>query len=86
MESCDPGADAELGSDSSEKALKLAAVRSYFGIGLLSAGAPTEVARCIAGRSVEEFPLSALTGRPDPGEAPAFRRRIQSLAKECARQ
>ena len=86
LESCDPGADAELGSDSSEKALKLAAVRSYFGIGLLSAGAPTEVARCIAGRSVEEFPLSALTGRPDPGEAPAFRRRIQSLAKECARQ
>lgn len=86
LESCDPGSGARLGSDSSIKALKLAASRSYLGIGLLQAGAPTPVARCISGRAVEELPLSTLSGTPSPDAAATVRRQIQRLAQECTQQ
>ncbi len=81
LESCDPGDDAELGNDASRQALKLAGSRSYLGFGLLQAGAPAPVARCIAGRAVEKLPLSALTG---PAGDPAVGRKLQRIARTCA--
>jgi hypothetical protein len=83
FESCDPGESTRVGKDASEAALTLLATRSYLGVGLLDADAPEQVAHCLAGRLVEEFPVSQLNNPRFGGGDPSVTARVQQLAQAC---
>jgi hypothetical protein len=83
FESCDPGEKSRVGKDDSADALGLVATRTYLGIGLLNAGAPEPTAHCLAGRLVEEYPVSRLQDPAFGASDPAVTARVQQLALGC---
>lgn len=83
FESCDPGTASKVGQEASVKALELAAVRTYLGLGIVKSGAPEGLARCLAGRLVREYPLSSLTDPQFGSGDPAVENRVRQLAIAC---
>ena len=83
FESCDPGKAAGVGKDASQDAVGLITVRTYFGIGLLRAGAAEKVARCTAGRLVRAFPLAKLVDPKFGSGDPAVQARVRRIAASC---
>lgn len=83
FESCDPGKESKVGKDASIDALTLVSVRNQIGGGLLAAGAPADLAGCVAGRIIREYSVAQLT---DPGfgaNDASVTRRIQQFALAC---
>ena len=83
FESCDPGTEVKVGNDVSTRALELATVRTYLGVGILHAGAPQELARCVAGRLVGAYPLAKLEDPTFGANDPAVKARVQKMAAGC---
>jgi hypothetical protein len=84
LESCDPGTDVQVGNDDSDEALKLVAVRTYLGVGLLRGGVPESTVGCLAGRLVETYPLTSLEDPTFGANDPTVQARVRELATECA--
>jgi hypothetical protein len=80
FESCDPGTSVRVGNDKSENALELAALRTYLGAGIVKAGAPAKVARCVSDRLVHEYSLPELTAKT---ASPAIQARVQQIVVGC---
>ncbi len=83
LDSCDPGGKAAGGSDSSEDALTVAAVRSSFGATLVAGqGLPSDSVRCFTNGLVREFTIEELTATEvdDPQE---LQRRMQETMAAC---
>ncbi|MDQ4055724.1 MAG: hypothetical protein M3237_23945 [Actinomycetota bacterium] len=80
--SCDPGAAADVGTDSSDDALGLALTRTYAAIGLLSSGADKEPARCIADSLVHTYSTKELNN-PEFGRDPEVQAELMELAGTC---
>lgn len=81
--SCDPGTSSRIGKDASERAVDLAATRTYLALSLLQAGAPATTARCIAGRLVHAFPTPALLDPSFGAHNRAVQVRIRRLVARC---
>jgi hypothetical protein len=80
--SCDPGAEADVGTGSSQEALELALTRTYVAIGLLSNGASDDQARCIADALVHRYTTQQLND-PELGLDPEFQADLRRLAAPC---
>ncbi|MEO5710530.1 MAG: hypothetical protein ABIQ59_11995 [Nocardioidaceae bacterium] len=81
--SCDPGTSSRIGKEASERAVDLAATRTYLALSLLQAGAPATTARCIAGRLVHAFPTPALLDPSFGAHNRAVQVRIRRLVARC---
>ncbi len=81
--SCDPGTSSRVGKDASQRAVDLAATRTYLALSLLQAGAPAPTARCIAGRLVHAFPTPALLDPSFGAHDRAVQARIGRLVARC---
>lgn len=89
LEACDPGAEAQvkgmgMGTQGSQAALQLVAVRSALARGLLSADVPRSTARCLAARAVQEYPVARLVDPAFGADDPGVQARMQQLAAGCA--
>ena len=80
--SCDPGAAADVGTDSFEDALGLVLTRTYAAIGLLGSGAEREPARCIANELVHTYSTKQLND-PEFGRDPKVQGKLMELAGAC---
>lgn len=83
FESCDAGSSVPTVKDTSEDALKLAAVRAYLGIGIVKAGGPQEVARCVAERLVHAYSVAQLSDPSFGANDASVKARVQQLAAAC---
>ena len=81
FESCDPGTSVKLGKDHSTAAVQLIATRAYLGVGVLQAGANSEMAQCFARKMIEQFPIAKLTEQE--ASSPADVKKIQAIAGSC---
>jgi hypothetical protein len=82
--SCDPGKDAaKVGSGKSMDALTFALARTYLSLTLVKAGSKVPVARCAAGRLVDEFSVAQLRD-PTPEVDPQQVMRIIAPCREQA--
>jgi hypothetical protein len=62
FESCDPGADPDATDvHFNETALALPVIRNQIGIGLVRSGAPSDVARRVAGKITDAYSVEELT-------------------------
>ena len=82
VESCDPGPSGRAGRHASEEAIQLVLTRISLTSQFTKAGWPANGARCLAGRVVQEFPLSRMN---DVAyfTTPAVRARMARLAAGC---
>ena len=62
---------------------ELATVRTYLGVGILHAGAPPELARCVAGRLVAAYPLAKLEDPTFGANDESVKTRVQHMAAAC---
>jgi hypothetical protein len=83
LDSCDPGTTARGGKDSSAKAVELVMTRTYAGVNIMKAGARIKVARCIAGRLVDNYSVAQLVDPTFATKDPAERAGVQRLALGC---
>jgi hypothetical protein len=80
--SCDPGAEADVGTSSSQDALDVALTRTYIAIGLLGSGAPDDQARCLSDSLVHHFSVQQLTDT-EPVIDPEMQAELRGLAAAC---
>lgn len=83
FESCDPGPAADVGTESSQAALRLAVTRTYLSIGAVQAGADEEVARCVADGLVHAFTLAQVQDPRFGAEDPQVQARIRRIVLGC---
>lgn len=84
FESCDPGKSAKgVGKDASMDALRLLSIRTSLGLGLLRGGVPDTVARCLAGRLVQEYSVANLSDPKFGADDPGVQARVRQLAMGC---
>ena len=83
FESCDSASTTAAGKDTSENALQLAAVRSFLGINLMKAGAPQELAHCVADRLVHTYSAAQLSDPNFGANDPAVKARLQQVGLAC---
>lgn len=83
FESCDPGKESKLGKDASIDALTLISIRNQIGSELLTAGAPPELAGCVAGKIIREYSVAQLTNPTFGANDAGVTRRIQQFALAC---
>lgn len=83
FESCDPGTRTQVGTDSSQQAIRLATTRSFIGIGIMRGGVPADTAQCMAGRLANAFPLSKLVDPTFGANDPAIQARVRQVTAGC---
>ncbi|MGH3507769.1 MAG: hypothetical protein ACRDO2_11250 [Nocardioidaceae bacterium] len=83
FESCDPGATAEVGTDSSSDALGLALMRTRIAVGLVGGPGDRETTRCYADRLVHAFTINQLTDPDFDADRPAVQRTMRDLFLSC---
>ncbi len=83
FESCDPGTGSKVGKNASIDALTLVSIRNQIGSELLSAGAPAELAGCVAGKIIREYSTAQLTDPRFGAEDAGVTRQIQQFALTC---
>lgn len=83
FESCDPGTSATVGRDSSETAVGLLTTRTYLGVSFVRAGVPQKVARCLAGRMVQDYKVKQLVNPRFGAGDPAVQNHVRQLALGC---
>jgi len=83
LESCDPGTEVQAGSDDSDEAVELVALRTALAVGLLRGGVPDSTAGCLAGRLVETYPLTSLEDPTFGADDADVQARVRELAAEC---
>lgn len=83
FESCDPGTESEVGKDASIDALTLISIRNQIGSELLTAGAPAELAGCVAGKIIRAYSVAQLTDPTFGADDAGITRRIQQFALAC---
>ncbi|CUR58548.1 hypothetical protein NOCA2500025 [metagenome] len=83
FQSCDPGRKAHVGKNVSAQAVTLALTRTYTGIGLMQGGVEADVSRCVAGRLVHAYPLSALNDSGYAATHPGFVPRLRAMVGAC---
>ncbi len=83
FQACDPGTGGAPGTDTTEQAMVLAATRAGIAIGISKSGVPPLAARCMAGRLVEDYPVSDLTDSSFGADDPTIQAHIQQIAADC---
>lgn len=83
FESCDPGSEADVGSDSSSDALGLALSRTYLGLNVLRSGATEPQARCFGDALVQEFTVEQLNDPEFGADDPSVQATIEELVLGC---
>jgi hypothetical protein len=83
FETCDPGKAANVGKDASVDAVELVLTRTSLGLAMLGIDVPKKVARCVAGRLVETFPVARLVDPKFGVNDPAVKARVALLAAAC---
>ena len=83
FESCDPGTRANVGKDVSSQAIELATVRNYLALGITRSKVPAKLARCLAGRLVQEYPVTRLVDPRFGADDKAVQARVRQLALAC---
>jgi len=83
FESCDPGKGSKVGRNASIDALTLVSIRNQVGSEILSAGAPAEVASCVAGKIIREYSIAQLTNPRFGANDSSVTDRIQQFALAC---
>lgn len=83
FETCDPGKATKLGKDASEDAVQLVLTRTSLALGMMRAGVPRKMARCVAGRLIGAYSVSKLVDPKFGAGNPAVQARIQQLAAGC---
>jgi hypothetical protein len=83
FQSCDPGTTAQVGKDDSEEANALLTTRAGLAIGLIRGGAPIAAARCIAGRMVQMFSVTALNDPNFQADYPNASAQLQQIGAAC---
>jgi hypothetical protein len=81
--SCDPGTDVQAGSDDSDEAVELVALRTAIAVGLVHDGVPDSSAGCLAGRLVETYPLTSLEDPTFGADDADVQARVRQLAAGC---
>ena len=85
FESCDPGADATTVKPlRSDTALALPVIRTEIALGVIRDGADPDVARCLAGRIVDEYSVDELIAAdPAQFQSDEFFQQVSGFAQEC---
>ena len=83
FESCDPGSDADVGSDSSEDAIGLALARTYIAIDFLEGSGDEDASRCFANGLVHTFTLDQLNDPTLDPDDPEIVEQVQTVAIDC---
>lgn len=83
FESCDPGTKAKIGKNASIDALTLISIRNQIGAEILGAGAPAELASCVAGKVIREYSIAQLTDPDFGANDGSVTRKIQQFALAC---
>jgi hypothetical protein len=80
---CDPGGRAVASADTTGQAMTLAATRVGIALGVARSGVPLGPARCIAGRLVDDYPVSELRDPSFGVDDPAIQADIRQIALDC---
>jgi hypothetical protein len=80
---CDPGGRAVARADTTGQAMTLAATRVGIALGVARSGVPLGPARCIAGRLVDDYPVSELRDPSFGVDDPAIQADIRQIALDC---
>ena len=83
FETCDPGKAAKVGKNASEDAVQLVLIRNAYAMAALRADVPKKMARCLAGRLVQSFPVARLLDPKFGVGDPAVQTRVQQFAAAC---
>jgi hypothetical protein len=83
FQTCDPGTDDAAGPDTTEQAMELVATRAGIAIGISRSGVPAGAAHCIAGRLIQDYPVSDLVDPSFGASDPTVQAHIQQIAVEC---
>jgi hypothetical protein len=83
FESCDRGAAAHVGTDSSGRALGLVLTRTYLSISVFQGSGDEQGARCVADKAVHEFTPRQISDPRFAVDNPEVRQRIGAIALSC---
>ena len=83
FETCDPGKAVKVGKNASEAAVELVLIRNAYVMAALRADVPRKMARCLAGRLVQDFPVARLLDPKFGVGDPAVQARVQQFAAAC---
>ncbi len=83
FESCDPGTTADVGKDTSDRAVDLVLTRNYLGIGFVRQGLTKSKARCLADKLTHTFSVTQLNDRKFWAAMGQQRERMVQLGSTC---